>query len=360
MIDANPQRTNNISGDHSPDPENLSLDWEAEFGSGDIISPIVGNRFVFTGVKRPEINIRSFNWQSGMEVWEFKSSNYTRAPPVLSGNRTTVGNNNGVIELDIESGDQKEVTPTDESIYGFLDVVSVSDYTVFITQSGVLGVVDAQGNNIEWTYNISAPNYPVEISVANNSVFLVTDSYTDIDYNCEKSGGLYVLDLESGDIQWETILDNGIRNIAVTDENVIIGGDGRVSAYGRTSKEKIWDIDVLVEQVEFAIRDNLLVIGGYKSVKCIDVKTGEEEWKSDYNSISIHPAISGETVFIVGSSGSNPDLNSQIKTMDIESGEIHTTVDLREEQLFGPAIGHNYLYISTGSGKLYGYNGGGK
>ncbi|SNZ05640.1 PGF-CTERM protein [Natronoarchaeum philippinense] len=196
--------------------------WEfrtEELGAG---TPTVVGGTVYVGsspnVKDSEDRgVFAIDAETGEERWQHRTASYVDAAPTVAGGSVFVGDTAGnLYRIDAESGQQQWNAGTSDGVY---DMVTVADGIVCAPSfDGTLHGFDLGGDQ-QWSKQldgqIGSPPTIAGGSSSASTAYVTTDA-----------GKLYALDLQSGEIHWET----GTANATPTGPTVVdgvayLGGD---------------------------------------------------------------------------------------------------------------------------------------
>ena len=355
MEHADARATNSVPSGQSPATDRISEKWSVEVESENLLPPVANNDGLIVATGRPKISATSIDLETGDRQWESEIDETTHAPPVAEENNVFVAFDRAITSRASDSGNRegKPETPVPESAFLFVDLVATDDHLLFTAESGVLGAIGHGENTIGWLFEVEYT--PVKVAATADTVYLVTKGTPD---GCERAGRIHAVDLSSGREVWSESLPSGAREVGVADGAVVVGIVGGLHAFDPDSGTRLWKRDTKTGSPGFAIQDDVIVSGGYRHVSAVDWRSGETEWEKQFDSNFISPAISGDTVFVVGSGEKGTNWETQIKNLDLASGRQKATHHLNEERLYGPVVANKSLYVSTDSGNVYAFNGG--
>lgn len=358
MEDADARATSSVPADEAPDPNTLSEYWTAEFKRGETLPPVINNSGVIISTGSPDITVTRLGLDSGKKQWEQVISKYTHAPPIAGREHVYLGYNHRVSSRSNKSGNSQENPNINisESEYRFVDLKAINNLILYVTTSGYLGAVNPGKDRTEWRFKIDPPNYPTEVAATEQTAFLVTHGTTG-DPTCHISGGIHAIDLSSGDEKWSTKLPTGASEVAVTENAVVVGADGAIYGFDITTGNQLWKLKTKTASPDFAIKNDYLVMGGYRRLLVVDWTTGEKKWQKQFDSRRISPAVSGDSIFAIGSGRKGTNFDAQICALDLHTGDKQADFHLNNQRLRGPAIADNKLIVSTDSGTVYAFNG---
>jgi len=358
MENADARASNSVSEDQSPGSDKIVQRWTADIGSGDLLPPVANNKGLIVGTGRPDIFAVSLNLETGERQWQAQVDKTTHAPFIAGENHIFVVYNHEIYSLHSGSGEGERssgVTLPEEA-FRFVDLIATQDYVLFVAESGILGAVNRGTNHLAWQYEVDSSNTPVKVAACMETAYLITKEKSK--YGCQRSGRIYAVDLSSGSKEWSKSLPSRAREVAITDDAVVVGTVGDIQAFAPSSGTRIWKKDSKTSHPSLAIQANKLVVGGYRQLSTVDLKSGETIWVEPFQSDHISPAISGETIYTVGSGKPGTNWNAQIRNFDIGTGLPKASHNLNENRLYGPVLINNSLYISSDSGNVYAFDGG--
>ena len=146
-----------------------------------------------------------------------------------------------------------------------------------------------------WETQLPGPTHRAEpVRVGETYLYSVTDD------NLHGYGGVYAIDVNSGDQRWNVSTDSSIKNsVSLDHEGVVVGVSitGRAYAININSGELVWQRDLPGYPFRWiysrpAIADGIVYFGGKAGYQALDVETGKQVW---YKVLTV-PKGSGDPV----------------------------------------------------------------
>lgn len=350
-----PGATNSVPAQQAPNPNTLDVDWKVEAGGESHLAPIVGPVGLFAVSRRPDIVISCLNTNTGRLLWKRSYDGVTAAPPVLVDGRVHVGpSKSGLSSVDNETGQAAAEIELIDSRYRMGALSKQGSNLFYLDESGRLGNVDTQTNEVKWQTELSDPQYPAAIAVQSDTAFVATrELYAGPG---AQTGWLHAIDTTDGSVVWTKETSAGPASVTVTEDIVVVGTKHEVTALNTADGATQWSVGTKTIPEQFALRNSNLVFGGYRRLVAVDVVSGEVLWQDEFNSRDVSPVIAGETVFAIGGGSEETAYEARIAAYDLPTGNQLRSIRMGNRQLNGPAIAAASLFVSTESGTVYSFN----
>jgi len=248
-------------------------------------------------------------------------------------------------------------------------VVSAQGNVVYGALSmGKVIALDSEEGGVEiWAYPAEGAGSPIGCSIAQTqqddaekplgAVYGAPALTDDLVLFASYDGRLYAFDRESGRLEWDFAVDDGIICSVAVHEGVAYFGssDHKVYALDLDTQELVWN-----EPFETGNRvwgtpavdaENVYVGSMDQFVYAIDRGSGREAWRVDIGaSVPGSIALTDGTLFVGG-------VDKRLHALDIKDGaELWASAEL-EGWIWGEALVENgYVYFGSLGGKVYALN----
>lgn len=168
-------------------------------------------------------------------------------------------------------------------------------------------------------------------------------------------GRLYALDAESGEVEWDVTLPDGVSTPAVVEGTVYVGTgsarDGRLAALDADSGTVEWDVTLPGDDRPPAPT----VASGWAFVEsppfglvAVDTGTGEGEWRAELpGRFDGSPALDGGTLHLGRSlePGSGDEPRSTIVALEAATGDRRWSVEKRADVRHSPVVVDGTVFV---------------
>lgn len=170
-------------------------------------------------------------------------------------------------------------------------------------------------------------------------------------YVGDLDGGLYALDLHTGQERWKKTCEAGFTAAAaVQGRQLVIGDiDGRVLSFDVATGDAQWSFATEVEISAGAnfYRDQVLIGSQDGALYCLSAATGQLAWKySIENQIRCGATVVEDRVFVAGCDG-------QLHIIDVTSGQLVGKVDIQAPTGVTPAAAGSHVFFGTEGGTFF-------
>ncbi|GAB3034277.1 right-handed parallel beta-helix repeat-containing protein [Natronobiforma cellulositropha] len=318
--------TESISSDGSPALDAL---WEVPIsGENDGVgrtSPTVVDGTVYIGSANG--TVYAFDADSGAEEWRVDVNpgstwGVADSPSVVDGTVFAASQDGYVVALEAETGAEiwrQDLSPN-PNYGGNIRATTVADGLVFVHNGdNDLYALHAATGSVKWVYDDRPDNdgtQAVAPTVHDGTVYVAL------------RGMLVAIDVETGDVEWETFLSNLLSSSpTVVDDTLYIG-----SGAGE-------------QQDPEPGGDPTMIYNG--AIHAFDASTGEERWEFDTGVVSATPTVADGILYVTGRQETNGTY-----AMNAADGSIlWTNEDVRG--VSSPTIADGVLYVGSSDGNLY-------
>jgi outer membrane protein assembly factor BamB len=288
-------------------PEQLTLRWKVEVGTGYATPIIVGNRvFAFSRQQENEV-MRAIDAGSGKVIWEtsypapFAMNSATArhgpgpksTPTYADGRLFTLGMSGIVTAFDAATGKQlwQKPAPPVEPTYHTAQSALVDRGLVIVhvggNNQGALTAFDPATGAVKWSWNGDGPAYgsPIVADIGGTRQVILFSQQN-----------LIGVDVASGELLWRTPFmarstTNAITPIVYGGQTVIVSGQGMpLTAYTISKRNGAWAADLAWEnpQASMSFTNAVLVGDAVFSMTALnsgqffwaDARTGKTLWTS--------------------------------------------------------------------------------
>jgi outer membrane protein assembly factor BamB len=356
MEDADSHGTNSIPANEAPTAREVTLEWRTDVEiPGEGLPPILSSEGVIVGSRRPDLSITSIAFESGKQQWAVDKTGYTKAP-VVARDGLHVIHDSTLSRLDSHTGKTTKRFALPDSPTGFSDLITTQEFLAFTAQSGTVGVIRQDEYAEQWSVTLPKDESPVQLAATSDTLYIGTARRAADGCNCD--GRLIAYDLTAGDKRWSADLPEGVREIAVTSNAVVVGPSGGIVGINPKTGRRLWSHDIKAGDPSVAVEESSIILGGYRSVARLNPASGARMWKRQLDSDHISPTVSGNTAYVVGSGREGTNWDAQIQFMNIGNGNRRAEYSLDEERVYGPVLGDNGFFVYGDSGTVYRFNGG--
>lgn len=341
--------------------------WKVKIPTSGQSSPVIWDKQLFvTGATAQERWVYCYNTNNGKIIWQQQANN-------IPGSPTTAPKT------------------TDDTGLAAPSVVTNGISVVAIFGTGDIIAFDMKGNRI-WAKNIGVPDN----HYGHSSSLLAWKEKVVVQYDTNKGGRLLALNIQTGEIIWDTKRNSHISwaSPILIDVNgkmqIVTSAEPTVGAYDLETGKELWKVDCLMGEVgpspafgnglvvatnEYAtlaaidplkgtivwegneylpevaspvVADGLLIIATtYSVIACYDIHTGNKYWEAEYNEgFYSSPVVADGKIYATDMNGVVHllKLDRQLsKIADLSIGEKVTTT---------PVFTNERMYI-RGSDNLY-------
>jgi outer membrane protein assembly factor BamB len=320
-------------------------------------SPIVAGGRVFVLDSRAEV--RAFSANDGAQVWS------TSLVPEDGDGRGAFGGGlaadgsrlyaatafGEVVALDIASGNVVWRKSFDAPIRGAPTVAGGRVY--FATVSNDTHAIDAADGSSLWRYQ----GIGEQASTLASPSPVVADGHVVVPHT---TGELVAFRTDDGVPVWTETLTSlqpssslaNINDIAgrpvIADGQVYaVAHSGRLGAFMLKTGEPVWAQAISGTQMPWVAGDHAFVINGTATLAAVERGSGALRWTANLpgGGVWSGPVLGGGRLIAVSSTGLMASISPQ-------TGEVLSTMELREEFFIAPVIANGTIYLLADSGKL--------
>jgi outer membrane protein assembly factor BamB len=344
--------------------------WDRNTGKGTdeqylLLQPAVADDRIF--IIDTDRKVQALNTANGRTIWSYtlkqgggffsKGDKVTiTGGPGFSGDMVFVGTNNGdVIALDPETGEQIWTSKVSSEILA-PPIKSGSIVIVRTLDGRIFGLNSASGRRL-WTYEKTVP----ALTLRGTSTPTIDDDAIIIGFD---SGSLAALDINTGQVLWETGITSArgrseLERMVDIDASPIISGgivyvvtfQGQLAALTRNTGRILWNRDTS-SYSGFTVDGDYLYITDDKSVVwAFDRFNGGSVWKMDalLNRDLTAPSAIGNFL-VVG------DFEGYLHWLDKNTGAFVARQQVSKERIIAPpVIAGNTVYAFSTDGELVAY-----
>ena len=337
------------AGQAAADPEPTLSDedelWNhtAEASQG-ITAPVYDDGFIFF----TEANhVEAVDAETGEQLWrnELFLGEFSPAPAAADGMVYVVGDDGNATAFDAETGDEEWVYEAGYQIRSPPRVVDGTLYFGTNWEDSTVYAVNAETGEEEWTHG--GPSSDIRpIEVVDGTVYVGS-------YDLNLYAELYAIDAESGwPTEWVFDIDNAEISLIDVDDDTVYTTDGTiVYAIDADSGEVEWETEI-EDGARQVVHDGGTLYFSYDGeVFALDVDTQDELWRvdvdpSDFKRVS--PVEPDDDSIYVGSEG-----EEAVHQLDADSGEELSRFDAAWEVSEKPTLVDEVLYAMTRDGVLH-------
>lgn len=302
---------------------------------------------------------------AGEIAWK-RSFESRPAPPVIAAETLVVGvDDKMVYGLARADGSIKW---KDSLLSGTRNPATIVDDTAYVPARTGFYAYDLETGTEQWNVEYPAPGkghlYHTPAAVG-DSLYAGTTAFTyhsdpnsiRFEYRRDQPSHTAALSITDGSERWSKTTGPSGRPPfvpAVANDTVFVGRD-KIYALDTDTGETRWTH--APEDIAFwrdpavASTEGLLVVPGERDeagssgvLVAIDIETGREDWRVTSDFVPAPPALTDDTVFLVGDHSA---------ALDLQTGEARWTA--HEDQIVAapPAITSDHIYVATAQGSLH-------
>jgi outer membrane protein assembly factor BamB len=227
------------------------------------VSPAVSDGVVFAG---GGFAFGAWDAATGKQLWTVPLQYVGQSSPVLTDELVIVSSQERwTYALDRESGDIVWRVPTEGIVFG---APAISEGKAFYaTDEGIVYAVDLDSGRVVWRQTVTGSIFGSP--VVSQGLILVTT----------QAGEFAALDSQSGSIRW-TALHGGSNPPATNGDIVVIAdADGGIYGLDLATGDQRWLYPTgRPELTSPSLADNLALIGAGSTILALDLDTGEAAW----------------------------------------------------------------------------------
>ena len=258
--------------------------------------------------------------EAGTQKWAFETGRYISSSPTVVNGIVYVGSGDGYLyAVDAESGEQEWTYEAGDAIESSPTVVDESLYIG--SRDGNLHHIDVLTGQSRWTADIGYAISTSSPTVLDNTIYMGSGRL-----GGAEGGGLYAVEVDSGEIEWSIETERFVRSSPVVVDNTVYTG---------TEEGILYAVDTL---------------------------TGEEEWTIDTGGrIGSSPTIVDGTIYI-GTRGDPSGVVDEgtvpgsFLAVDADSGDVQWTFTIPFGTVSSPTVLNNNIYVGADDSKLYALN----
>lgn len=224
------------------------------------------------------------------------------------------------------------------------------------TGAGLLWLTTGTLNHSETSTDDPDGESLIESGSSAGEVLLTFDELTGIQYSSptvidttlyigNRGGGVYAIDLETGDRRWKSDVPSGEvwSAPAVVDGLLFVGSrDGSVSAFDATTGDQKWEFtEPDTVQSSPSLANDVLYIGASDGIYALDAATGEKQWYFDANGVLSSPLVVDGTLYAAS-------LYGNVYAIDTATGEEVWSLFANRSVHSSPTIHEGTIYIGAG------------
>lgn len=353
-------------------PDKISVAWTSSIGKGSTgtrrldAGPVVSSGKVFTIDTGGDI--RAFDARTGATVWDARiaiEKHNTNAAfgggVAVGGNRVFATTGYGIVAaFDVATGKELWRQTLAEPLRGAPSVAG--DRVYVLTIDNQLFSLDAETGKTGWsvagTVEVAGLLGAGAPAVAQDTVVVGFSS-----------GELNALRAENGRTVWADALARTGRSTAmaalsdidaspVIDRGRVyaIGHGGRMAALELSTGQRVWERNFAGTSTPWVSGEFVYIVTLEGEVICMTRSDGKVRWvhaldhykspKKKTDPIQwAGPILAGDRLFVVGS-------NKQMVTLSPYTGEVTSSIKLKNKAFLAPIVADNSLYLLTDDGKL--------
>jgi outer membrane protein assembly factor BamB len=242
--------------------------------------------------------------RKGELKWKYEAGESLATTPVLAGSLVLVASESDTLfAVNSETGkwawQYRRDPPSGFTIHGTSAPLVKGDAVYLGFSDGYVVALDAQAGTAKW-----------EKSLAGGATeYLDVDTQPVLDdagrlYVASYQGGLYALNAETGDMEWNSSV-KGITSLLARGQILFATGDGRLDAYLGDTGRLLWSHS-LGERAGRApvLARGMLLVPNQRALLFVDPKTGQSRlaWNPG-DGISAAPQVQGSTAYVLSNNG---------------------------------------------------------
>lgn len=306
-----------------------SVRWSKTVEQASPFQPVVAEGVLVTGTQKPMTNenvfdnrIVGFDVDTGQQLWERKKTGRTSkvgvvgTPAIANGTVVYAGDAaiGPVRALDLQTGAEQWVYENSSARPD--GPVTVADGTVYLVTDERLTAIDLQDGAERWQSSelgrVPWSNEPVAVSGRHAYVWT-------------ESGRLYSLERSTGEIDWSVQFGDGTpKTVTAGSDRLFITDstlpDNSLVALSLDDGSEMWRFETGGGPEPCAVADGHVYVSNQSSTYALDVATGKSEWETD----AWGPVSVTDTTVFVG--------NRPVTALDRTDGSRRWTVDVECDQ----------------------------
>jgi len=204
----------------------------------------------------------------------------------------------------IPGSPEKAPKVTADTGYAAATMATDGNWVFSIYANGDLAALDMEGQQV-WGRNFGLPKNPY----GHSSSLIIYDGILIVQFDHEKAGNVYGVDVASGEIKWETKRDHGVSwaspSLVKAGEKteLILISNPWVVSYDPTDGKELWKIECLGGEVAVsaAYGDGLLyVMSEYFRLAAIDMGSHQIKWEVDVDLSGVSSPVITAHALVVG------------------------------------------------------------
>jgi len=334
----NPQRTGVF--DFPAIREEPTVKWQTKVSSTWLMPPVLADQTLYTG--SGDGVIYALDVYTGQELWSTGGFGQLENSGAVAGDILVAGGyDQRVRALDSHTGEVLWSFDTASFVQASPLIV---EERVYIATDRVLYALDLQSGELQW-----------ETPTGNENAYMGAPAYQDgVIYT---TGGkiLLAVDSTSGEGLWRTERNDAFTALAVANGNIFVGNfDGAFYAYDQATGTEKWKFQAGgIFWAGPAVEGDTVYAGNDDMVYALNEQTGEERWHFQMAGQGVSDlTISDGVLYVSDSSHEFPRGPRHLYALDATSGEELWTFEAVATFLPAPALGEAVIYITT-TGEVY-------
>lgn len=276
--------------------------WSVEAGSPFNAGALIHEGTAYVGAANGRLY--ALDARTGAVKWTYETGEELATQPVLAGDLLLVASEGStVFAVNAKTGKWawqfRRDPPAGFAIRGASRPTVDFGVAYVGFADGTVAALDASDGTVNWARNLSG----------GGREFLDVDTSPVLDdsgrvYVASYTGGLFALDVETGEVRWNTVA-RGLTNLIRQGEVLFASGDERVSAYLATTGQELWSLALPSQyggRPLFA--QGLLLVPTHQALTFVDPSTGRSRLAWDPGQgVSAPPTRVGNQLYVLSNSG---------------------------------------------------------
>lgn len=301
--------------------------WKTKIPLHGYSSPVIWNKKLFvTGANASERWVYCYHADSGELIWQQQANNIEGSPATAP-------------------------KTTDDTGLAAPSVVCDGKTVVAIFGTGDIIAFDMDGNR-KWARNLGVPDN----HYGHSSSLLSWKEKVFVQYDTNKGGRLLALNIESGEIMWETKRNSHISwaspiLIEVGDQmQIVTSSEPCVAGYDINSGKELWNIECMMGEVGPSPGfGNGLVFAAneYATLAAIDPAKGEMVWEDNYYLPEVASPVVADGLLFIGTS------YGVLACFDVHSHNMYWEAEFNNGFYSSPIVADGKLYATDMDGVVH-------
>jgi len=342
MWGANPRRTSYHPGQGPVD--SIGMLWSSEIHPGDIARGVsVENGRIFY-IEQGRC-LRALDSDTGEEIWNFEFSfnlneSILASVPAVDSGSVYFGGEETVYSIESSSGEEEWQLDVGGGVIESSPVVM--NNTVYIGSDNGLHAIDAESGEENWQFETGS-RVATSPAISGETIYIGSDDTR-----------LYAIDAGTGSQKWNVPTGAEVLSIAISSGSVyLINKNAEVWSINSMSGDIQWESELDEESggsplpVGLAIGNGHVYTGGWSQLFSLDAESGQTTWEYSESSKVYNPILVDGIVYFQTIS----EDGTEIQARNAYNGdEIWTHISERGDEIIGsPSISNETIYIPEGT-----------